>query len=142
LKSNFRYWIASFLPSLASNLIQIQFLPIPGVTLQLMTRWRVTVPEALGPELASARLLILLLRRNPRRKCGTGHPESRLRSQLLTHLLLQLLRRVPGRGIISVDPTGRLNSNIPSHLISFFDFSHRIGPRGISFQTPMQRILR
>jgi hypothetical protein len=60
-----------------------------------MTHWWVT--EALGLELASARLTILLiLRRKPGRKCRTDHPESRLRSQLLTHLLLQLLRKVPG----------------------------------------------
>jgi hypothetical protein len=71
--------------------------------------WIITVPSLLGPELASARLLILLLRRKPRRKCGTGHPESRSTIRLPNHLLLQLLRKVSGEGSISADPTGRLN---------------------------------
>jgi hypothetical protein len=64
----------------------------------------------LGPELASARLPILLRRRrNPERKCGTGHPESRSMIRLPTHLLLQLLQKVPGEGSISTDKIGRLN---------------------------------
>jgi hypothetical protein len=102
LKSNFKYWIASFPPSPVSKPIQLQFLPGLGVPIQLMTHWRVTMPEALGPELASARLPILLLRRNPGRKCGTGHLESRLRSWLLTHLLLQLLWKVPREVLFSL----------------------------------------
>jgi hypothetical protein len=92
LKSTFRYWIVPFPPSSASNLIQIQFLPVPGVPIQVMTHRQVTVPEDPGPELTSARLpILLLLKRNPGRKCRTSYPESRLRSWLLTHLLLQLL---------------------------------------------------
>jgi hypothetical protein len=74
--SNFRYWIASFLPSPASKPIQIQIWPRPGVLNQLMTHWRVTLPSLIGPELASARLPVLLLRRrNPRRKCRKGQLE-------------------------------------------------------------------
>jgi hypothetical protein len=112
--SNRRYWIASFPPSPASKLIQIQFWPRPGVPNQLMSCWRVTVPGLLGPELASIRLRIhlLLLERNPRRKCGTGHPKSRSMIQLPTHLLLQLLRKVTGEGSISADPTGKLSWNL------------------------------
>jgi hypothetical protein len=119
--SNFRYWIASFPPSLASKLIQIQFQPRPRVPNQLMSRWWVTVLGLLGPKLASARLLILLLRRrNPERKCGIGHPVSRSMIRLPTHLLLQLLRKVSGEGSISADPTGRLNWNLPLCWVLFF----------------------
>jgi hypothetical protein len=106
----FRYWIASFPPSLTSKHIQIQFWDYLVMPIQLMTRWWVTVSGLLGPKLASARLPILLLcRRNPGRKCKTGHPESRLINQLRTHLLLQLLRKVLREGTISTDPTGSFN---------------------------------
>jgi hypothetical protein len=136
LKSNFRYWIASFPPSPASKLIQIQFLHGPGVPIQLMTHWWVT--EALGLELASARLTILLiLRRKPGRKCGTDHPESRLRSQLLTHLLLQLLRKVPGEVLFPPIQQVGLTRILHCAGFIFFDFNHRTRPRGISFQTPL-----
>jgi hypothetical protein len=119
--SNFRYWIASFPPSPASKLTQIQFWPGPGVPNQLMTRWWVTVLGLLGIELASARLQILLLgRRNPGRKWGTRHPKSRSTIWLLTHPLLQLMRKVPREGSIPADPTGRLNLNLPLCLGPFF----------------------
>jgi hypothetical protein len=95
---NFRYWIASFPPSPTSKLIQIQFWPGPRVSNQPMTCWWVMVSGLLGPELANTRLQIrLLLRRNPRRKWGTGHLESRSTIWLPTHLLLQLFQKVLGK---------------------------------------------
>jgi hypothetical protein len=85
--------------------------------------------------------LLLLRRRNPKRKCGIAHPESRLMSWLLTHLLLQLLQKVPRGGTISIDPTGRFNWNLALCWFRYFDFNHLLGPCGISFQTPLRWVL-
>jgi hypothetical protein len=121
LQVRFQVLNSFFPPSSASKPIQIQFRPGPRVLSQLMIRWWLTVLGLLGPELASVRLPIrLLLRRNPERKCVTGHPKSRLMSWLLTHLLLQLLRKVPGGCTISADPTGRLTWNLPLCRFGFF----------------------
>jgi hypothetical protein len=73
----------------------------------------------LGPELASAKLpILLLLRRNPRRKCGIGHPESRLTSRLLTHLLLHLPLKVPGEVLFL--PIQQVGLTKIFHYASFF----------------------
>jgi hypothetical protein len=116
----FRYWIAYFPPSLTLKQIQIQIQNRPGprVMIQLMTTWWVTRLGLQGPELANARLSILLHRRIPGRKCRTSHQESILMNRLWTHLLLQHLQKVPREGTISADPTGRLNWNLP--LAGFF----------------------
>jgi hypothetical protein len=90
------------------------------------------VPGLQGPELASVRLSILLLhKRIPRRKCGTGHPESILMNQLRTHLLLQLLQKVPREGTISADPTSRLNWNLPLSWVLFLTSPSYRNPRDI-----------
>jgi hypothetical protein len=117
--SNFKYGIASFPPSPASKPIQIQFWLEPRVPNQLMSHWWITVLSLLGPELASARLPILLRRRNPRRKCGTRYLESRSMIRLPTHLLLHLLWKVLREGSIFADPTGRLNWNLPLYWVLF-----------------------
>jgi hypothetical protein len=99
---------------------------------QLMTHWQVTVVGLLGPELASTRLpIVLYLRRNPRRKCGTGHPESR-----------SMIRKVPGEGLISADPIGRLNWNLPLCWVLFLTSPVVQDPMGYLFETPLRRILR
>jgi hypothetical protein len=46
-----------------------------------------------------------------------------------------------GGGTISFDLTGRLNWNLPLCWFCFFYFNRRTGPRGISFQTPLWRVL-
>jgi hypothetical protein len=95
-----------------------------------MTTWRVTVSGLQGPKLTIARLLILLLhRRIPRRKCGTGHLESILTNQLQTHLLLQLLQKVLREGTISTDPIGRFNWNLPLCWVLFFTSPSYMNPR-------------
>jgi hypothetical protein len=135
--SNFKYWIASFPPSPASEPIQRQFWLGPGVPKQLMTHWRVTVSGLLGPELASARLPILLLllrRRNHRRKWGIGHLESRSTIWLSTHLLLQLLWKVSWEGSISANPTGRHNLNLSLCWVLFLSWPIIQDPVGYLFR--------
>jgi hypothetical protein len=122
--SNFRYWIASFPPSPVSKPIQIQFQPRPEMSNQLMSHWWVMVSGLLGSKLESASLSILLLRRNPRRKCGTEHPESRSMIQLPTHLLLQLLRKVPGK--VQFSPIQQVGLTGIFHYAGFFCFTSPI----------------
>jgi hypothetical protein len=135
-KSNYRYWIASFPTSLASKAIQTQFWLGPGVPNQLITHQWVSVLGLLGPERANVRLplLLLLRRRNPRRKWGTWHLESRSMNWLTTHLLLQLLQKVFGKGSISGTPIGKLNLNHSLCLVVFLTSPVIQGPTGYLFR--------